>query len=380
MGDSKSKKDAAPEKDPYDVLGIPLESTDNEISKAYRKLALQLHPDKQLGLSQAELDKVAARFHDIQQARAFLLDPEFSSARNKYKNKQISIRARKAADAEREKAQSETRKRMKEELMQQEREASTLTGNKLDSKLDSRKRQSADSKRMEELRRQGKEMQEQYSERASKELSRKLEAERRFKRDHLEERQIRLKWSRKKMGVSPDEHAIASRLKQFGDIQQVEFIGSKGNAAIVTFASRESCKPCVYAFKNSEEMRASYVGKRKEQEEDAAYADDDSALDIRLQASTSRDTENVSDWKLRRASERERLIREMENDEHAADRPEKKKRKRPKTGRATLFPAPFPPGDESHSALHKLEKAENMLLKGIASDEVLQAMQVIGQR
>lgn len=33
-------------KDYYEVLGITKESTDSEIKKAYKKLALQLHPDK----------------------------------------------------------------------------------------------------------------------------------------------------------------------------------------------------------------------------------------------------------------------------------------------------------------------------------------------
>jgi DnaJ family protein B protein 12 len=33
-------------KDFYEVLNVTKESTDSEIKKAYKKLALQLHPDK----------------------------------------------------------------------------------------------------------------------------------------------------------------------------------------------------------------------------------------------------------------------------------------------------------------------------------------------
>lgn len=55
--------------DYYQVLGIPREATQDEIKKAYRKLALKYHPDKNPDDSQAE-----AKFKDVSEAYEVLSD------------------------------------------------------------------------------------------------------------------------------------------------------------------------------------------------------------------------------------------------------------------------------------------------------------------
>ncbi len=57
--------------DPYQTLGLSKTATDEEIRKAYRKLAKQHHPDLNPGNKQAE-----ARFKDISAAYTLLSDPE----------------------------------------------------------------------------------------------------------------------------------------------------------------------------------------------------------------------------------------------------------------------------------------------------------------
>src|SRR5919199_1910883 len=57
--------------DPYKVLGVDKKASEEEIKKAYRKLARKYHPDRNPGDKSAE-----ERFKEGQQANAILSDPE----------------------------------------------------------------------------------------------------------------------------------------------------------------------------------------------------------------------------------------------------------------------------------------------------------------
>src|SRR5947208_8022105 len=57
--------------DYYKILGVGKNASEEEIKKAYRKLARQYHPDRNAGDKQAE-----ERFKEISQAHDVLSDPE----------------------------------------------------------------------------------------------------------------------------------------------------------------------------------------------------------------------------------------------------------------------------------------------------------------
>jgi DnaJ family protein C protein 7 len=58
-------------KDYYQILGVEKDADDNQIKKAYRRVALVHHPDKNPGD-----DDAAERFKDITEAYETLSDPE----------------------------------------------------------------------------------------------------------------------------------------------------------------------------------------------------------------------------------------------------------------------------------------------------------------
>src|SRR5436190_10975992 len=65
--------------DYYVVLGVERTSSDDDIKKAYRKLAMTYHPDRNNGSKEAE-----ERFKEITEAYDVLRDPQKRAAYDRY--------------------------------------------------------------------------------------------------------------------------------------------------------------------------------------------------------------------------------------------------------------------------------------------------------
>ncbi|MEF3254956.1 MAG: molecular chaperone DnaJ [Deferribacterales bacterium] len=66
-------------KDYYEILGVNRNATEIEIKKAYRKLALQYHPDRNQGDKEAE-----EKFQEINEAYSVLIDPQKRAQYDQY--------------------------------------------------------------------------------------------------------------------------------------------------------------------------------------------------------------------------------------------------------------------------------------------------------
>ena len=220
--------------DPYEVLGLKYGAAKEDVTKAYRKLALKYHPDRQ----KEKTDAITQKFMLISEARNFLVEDEYKDARKKYEAKKIAEQRRRREDEK----LSAKRKLMREALLRKEREATARGGE--------RKRKTATkfSEREEELRRKGEDLRAKYTEKAMSMSDRK---------ERLKE--MRLKWKKKYLKAAKEDD-IRSILNQFGLITRIEVIG---NEAFISFDDEMSVETCVRHFQSNQNIRAYFVDKKK---------------------------------------------------------------------------------------------------------------------
>src|SRR5512133_1000087 len=88
----------ATKRDYYEILGVPKNASDEEIKKAYRKLAMKFHPDRNQG---GEADKGAeAKFKEAKEAYEMLSNAEKRAAYDQYGHAGVDPNMRGGAGAE----------------------------------------------------------------------------------------------------------------------------------------------------------------------------------------------------------------------------------------------------------------------------------------
>src|SRR5215471_17335744 len=73
-------------RDYYEVLGVARSATDQELKSAYRKLALQYHPDRNPESAAESTEK----FKEITEAYSVLADPQKRAAYDRYGHAAVS--------------------------------------------------------------------------------------------------------------------------------------------------------------------------------------------------------------------------------------------------------------------------------------------------
>ena len=63
---------ATTQRDYYQILGLPKSASADDIKKAYRRLARQVHPDLHSGAKKSEMEK---KFKELNAAHEVLSDP-----------------------------------------------------------------------------------------------------------------------------------------------------------------------------------------------------------------------------------------------------------------------------------------------------------------
>lgn len=64
----------------FRILGVKTNASDDDIKKAYKRLANKYHPDKLIGLSDDEKDAAAAALQRVKSAYDVLSDPKQKAA------------------------------------------------------------------------------------------------------------------------------------------------------------------------------------------------------------------------------------------------------------------------------------------------------------
>ncbi|KAL0829181.1 hypothetical protein ABMA28_004018 [Loxostege sticticalis] len=275
--------------DLYAILDVQITATESEIKKAYRKKALQCHPDKN-----PDDPKAAETFHELSRALEILTD---ASARAAYDR---VLRAKAAAKLRHQELDSK-RQKLKEDLERREREAASSQGTV---RLTDEQKLAAE---IERLQKEGSRLLQEEQQKVKEEIQRKMGILSEPVWDSSLNR-IKIKWKVDKNDEGNggyDEALLRRFLKKYGNITALIMSPKKKGSALVEFSTKEASEMAVELEKGLPDnpLNLKWVNERPVLTTKRDYGGPSLVSD--------RDYESLVLTKMRQAAERQRLIEEM---------------------------------------------------------------------
>lgn len=277
--------------DLYLLLDLQISASESEIKKAYRKKALQCHPDKN-----PDDPKAAETFHELSRALEILTDVAARAAYDKV------LRAKAAAKL-RNKELDSKRQKLKEDLERREREATSGKEQKL---TDEELLQAE----LHRLQKEGSRLLQEEQERVRQEIQKSRGMFNPVWDPSLN--RIKIKWKVSKSDETNggyDETNLRRFLKKYGDIAALIISPKKKGSALVEFTT-----------KDASEMAVDFEKGLPENPLTLKWLNEKPVLTTKSKTSgpsliTDTDYESVVLSKLRRAAERQKVIEQMIKDE-----------------------------------------------------------------
>ncbi|XP_055333617.1 dnaJ homolog subfamily C member 17-like [Paramacrobiotus metropolitanus] len=220
--------DKVKEMDLYSLLGIDENSTKEAVSKAYRKKALQFHPDKN-----PDNPKAAEMFHLLTQALEILTDIPAKAAYDRF------WKARKAAEERNEKLDSKRRKLI-EDLKARESGTTASQKSERETSLSQLERE------IQRLRKEGSKWVEAEQERLQQDLRRQQsEATQASTRLAEPGYGIKIRWivpSSDKTNAGITEDYLLALFSQYGTVNHVIISPKRSGSAIVEFRTHSAAE------------------------------------------------------------------------------------------------------------------------------------------
>lgn len=278
------------EMDLYEMLDIPPSSSPGDIKKAYRKKALQCHPDKN-----PDDPEAARKFHQLSKILEILTDEAAKTAYDKV------LKGRKEAAIRHQELDGKRRK-LKEEL--EERESRAAKG----------PQKSEAEKLHEEIERLRKEGSRQVQEEIEKVLKEVNSEKNKFETEwDSSNNRIKIKWQADKKDPKNGgytQEMLHRFLSKYGEIQALVMSPKKTGSALVEFKDQKAAEmaldlelglaenPLKFEWVNGPPKNASHK--------------------LKSDLIKDRDFESVTLMNLRRAEERKRLIEQMMAEDDAS--------------------------------------------------------------